>query len=246
MRKVTILLLGFCLMSLTSCIDMLEELYLNKDGSGTYSITFDMSGLFSDPMMKGMMEELLQGEDGLSFDHDLSQVMDTMIMFSDMSKEGLQKMEKPEFWKKVSMRIVMNEGEKAFRSEVKLNFTSLDDIDYFYKNLDKLGANEAGGGMGSMASFLPTRGLFKLNKRNLQRLPAPKVDSSLNGEEMDMAKMFFSAASYKTTYHLPGRVARTTIPGAVVDGKTITITNSFLDIMEGKAKLDGEIKYKKR
>ena len=62
MRKLTMLLLGLSLMSLTSCIDMLEELYLNKDGSGTYNITFDMSGLFSDPMMKGMLEEMIPSD----------------------------------------------------------------------------------------------------------------------------------------------------------------------------------------
>ena len=30
-----------------------------------------------------------------------------------------------------------------------------------------------------------------------------------------------------------------------VDGKTVTATYSFLDLMEGKAKVDGEIKFKK-
>jgi hypothetical protein len=247
MRKLIMLFLGLSLFSLTSCIDMLEELHLNKDGSGTYNITFDMSGLFSDPMMKGMLEEMMQNQDGLNLEGGLSQEMDTLIRFADLPASELQKLDRPEFWKQVSMRMVMSERQKAFKTELKLDFSSLDDIDYFYKNLDKIGQNNGGGAMGGgMTEFLPSGGLFKLSKRNLQRLPAPKPSNSMNEEEMSMAKMFFSAATYKTVYHLPGRVAKTNIPGAEVTGNTVTINNSFLDIMEGRTKLEGEIKFKKK
>ena len=77
-------------------------------------------------------------------------------------------------------------------------------------------------------------------------MPSPKVDNNLNDDELGMAKMFFSAASYKTVYHFPGKVKKATMSGAEIDGKTVTINNSFLDLMEGKAKMEGEIKFKKR
>ena len=144
------------------------------------------------------------------------------------------------------MRIVMSEEKKAFKSELKLDFTSVADIDYFYKNLDKLSDENSGAIGGGMADFLPVTGLFKLNKRNLTRMPSPKVDNNLNDDELGMAKMFFSAATYKTVYHFPGKVKKATMSGAEIDGKTVTINNSFLDLMEGKAKMEGEIKFKKR
>ncbi|HHJ51239.1 MAG TPA: hypothetical protein ENJ88_10125 [Phaeodactylibacter sp.] len=38
----------------TGCIDILEELHLNADGSGTYALTTDMSAFMS-PEMKELM-----------------------------------------------------------------------------------------------------------------------------------------------------------------------------------------------
>lgn len=246
MKRLLVLILGLSLLGLTSCIDMLEELSLNKDGSGTYNITFDMSGIYNDPMMKGMMEEMMQGEDGLSLENGLSEEMDTLIRFADMPAERKQQLEKPEFWDRVSMRMIMSESQKAFRTELKLDFKSLDEIDYFYKNLDKISDDDQAGGMGGgMPEFLPSGGLFSLNKRTLERLPSPQAKNTMSEEEMNMVKMFFAAATYKTVYNLPGRVKKTTIPGAEVAGKTVTISHPFLEMMEGKAKMDGMIKFRR-
>ena len=48
----------------TGCFEMLEDLYVNADGSGKYQITIDMSGMFSDPFMGEMMKQGLQEETG--------------------------------------------------------------------------------------------------------------------------------------------------------------------------------------
>lgn len=241
------LLAGLVLLNLSSCINMLEELSLNKDGSGTYSITFDMSGLFSDPMMKGMMEEMLQSEEGLKLGKGLSEEMDTVIRFSDMPADARQKLDRPEFWEKVAMHIVMSETKKKMETKLSLEFSSAEDIAYFYKNLDKLSLDEESGMTGGgMSEFMPAAGLFKVAKRKLQRLPAPKVKNMVNEEEMAMVKMFFATATYKTVYHLPGKVKKTSIPGARVDGKMVTVSNSFLEVMDGKAVMDGEIKFGKK
>ncbi len=73
-----------------------------------------------------------------------------------------------------------------------------------------------------------------------------KGNDEMDEESMQYLKMFLSNAKIKTTYHLPGKVKKSTIPNAVIDGKIVKVENSFLDILEQKVKVDGYIKYKRR
>lgn len=49
-----LLLVGF---SCTSCIDILENILLAKDGSGKYELVIDMSGMLKDPMLKELIKQ---------------------------------------------------------------------------------------------------------------------------------------------------------------------------------------------
>ena len=61
MKRLTLLvMLSFGLL-FTGCIDIVEEVFINKDGSGKYLVTMDMSSLMG-PEMKGMMQEMMQQE----------------------------------------------------------------------------------------------------------------------------------------------------------------------------------------
>jgi hypothetical protein len=103
-------------------------------------------------------------------------------------------------------------------------------------------------GAGSMGG-LPTDGLaptsvaFKLAKKSLTRLPTVKAENAPGAEDLEMMKMFLGTAKYKTIYNLPSRVKKTKIANAKIDGNTVTVENSMLEILEGKAKLDGEISF---
>ena len=55
--------------------------------------------------------------------------------------------------------------------------------------------------------------------------------------------MFLGTAKYTTIYNLPNRVKKVKMANAKIDGNTVTVENSMLDIMEGKAKLDGQISF---
>ena len=66
MRKVSLLLIVISAFSLQSCLNVVEILRLNKNGSGNYQLEFDMSGLFNNPMMKEMFLQSMQEQEGLS------------------------------------------------------------------------------------------------------------------------------------------------------------------------------------
>ena len=97
-----------------------------------------------------------------------------------------------------------------------------------------------------MGGMMPSLGMFETKKKTLIRKPIDmsSLAEQLGGEEsMAMMKMMMAGATYKTVYHLPKKVKRTDIKDAQVDGKTVTVTRNYLDIIEGKTNLDGMIKY---
>ena len=62
-------------------------------------------------------------------------------------------------------------------------------------------------------------------------------------EGMEMMKMMMGGAKYTSIYHLPKKPKKIDFPGAKVDGKTVTLSHSYLDLIEGKVKMGGSIKY---
>jgi hypothetical protein len=246
MKRFILLILLGGMFALSSCLDVLEELTINKDGTGKYSLTFDMSALFTDPFMKSIVDQAMEEEGGLS-----GQIMeiDSIISFKDAPDSVRQKFDNPEFWDKVVMRVTVSEKQEKMMTVMELNFEDIKDIEYFYDHLNELG-DEGGFSptsmMGGSSELFAAAPRFKLEKKKLTRLPStspPKPEDDENGEELEFLKMFMSGASYKTIYHLPAKVRKTTISKAEVKGNTVTVDIPYLDLMEGKAKMDGEIRF---
>ena len=240
MTKNIFLLLAACSFLLTGCIETLEEIYLNKDGSGKYNVTFDMSEFFSNPMMKSMIEEAAK-EEGGEGDLNLGET-DTLIRFRDSGlMEGVMK--------NAEMRMTMSDSLGKFLISMNFPFENVSQIDEFFQRLSEEGAGaEAMGGMGAMGSMLMPGGKFAFQKKKLTRLKSEQGGAGelLAGEDGEFMKMFFSGGTHTTVYHLPGKVKKTTIEGAEVDGNTVTVERPLMDLMEGKVGLEGEIRFKNK
>lgn len=247
-------------MTFTSCINILEEMFLNKDGSGKYAMTIDMSALM-EPSTREMLKGFAQGEDAEIQEEEniLPTEVDTLMMFKDMPAEMRGELSRPDFYNKVAMKMVASESKEIMKITFQLDFDDADDIDYFLKNMDKLmatggednplGALGAGGeGIGGL---IPSAGrdyrLFDISSKLLKRYKAPAPAENMEEDEnMAMMKMFMTGAEYTTVYHFPGKVKSATNPNAKVDGKTVTIKGDLLQMMEGKADMSTEIKFKKK
>ncbi len=260
MKKLIYLLVGFCMLSMTSCIDIVEEMFLKKNGSGKYVITMDMSALM-EAGTKEMLEDMMKEEGADENEPAMDMEQDTTIYFSEAPDSIRNKFSHPEILDKVYVSIKMSEKEEKMIMQFAIDFDKLKEVDYFLKDLDKLQAsNDIPGGLGGATGddgkggggggLLPTssgaNGLFKLVKRKFTRLPGDKMEESMNSEELQMAKMFFADASYTTIYHFPGKIKKTTMENAQIDGKKLTIVTPLIDILEGKAKLEGDICFKRR
>jgi len=249
MKARTLLIAILVSFLLASCIDMTEELFLTKKGSGKYTITMDLSGIM-DMAVDTPTEEDFGGLFGEGEDME----MDTLINFyDDIKAEQKQNLSNPEILKKGFMQIKMNEAEKVALMSFIVEFDKLSDINEFFNVLAETNSEEEKeslGGLGNMLGISEGFGdkdLFSLSKRVLTRTGTPEQYSELlKGEDGEFTKMMFKGAKYTTIYHLPGRVKSTTIPNAVVKGKTITIENDFLDIVEEKVALDGQVKFKRK
>ncbi len=283
MKKLTFLLLGVVMMTFTSCIDIVEEMFLKKDGSGEYKLTMDMSAMMKEGAMKGMMEGMFnelgvdEPKENPAGDNIVDpkrkkeetqpdkpkrpMEMDSIMYLKDLPDSSKQRLDRPEFYDKVKIHIKASEKKEMMKMTYILDFDNMADIDYFYQNLDKftkesepkeaqenpLGGMGGMGGMGGgMPGMLPKgMNLFKLAGKKLTRNKDTSTEKmDMESQDMALMKMMFAGAKYTTIYHFPSKVKKTTIDGAKVEKRTVTVESSVMDMMEGKAAMDGYIKFK--
>lgn len=244
MRKITFLVLILASFSLQSCLNIIEKLTLNRNGSGTYELTYDMSsmmtGMMRDMILQNMEEE--GGEDNpfANAKVDGKIELDTLIDMKDAPMtDGIDVDDMPEIMRKVKMRLKMSETQSLFTTTLTLAFNNVSEINEFYDAMSEMGDN--GGGM---TGLMPLNGLFKIDGNTLVR-GKMTVGEQADDENMEMMKMMMSGATYKTIYEFPKKVKGFTVAnGEKTDKKTITATYDLLDIMEGKVDMAGKISFK--
>jgi len=273
MRLKNILLVFLAFISLTmftGCIDIVEEIFLKKDGSGKYTMRMDMSGMIDMIAMMGAMEQG-EGEEGGEENPlaAMGEEMDTTIYLRDADPETKKQFaDNPGFLDKVNIQTLMSKEEGSFFMDFNLDFKNMDDVEYFYNNFDKVMAamgddEEGAGGMGGMLGGIGggsgellgggTQRPYDYNakkctliRHDTQEEDVASMEEDMNEEDKQMMEMMFGNASYKTIYHLPGKVKTMSNSAATLssDKKTVTIEGNLMDYMEGKLRLDNTIKFK--
>jgi hypothetical protein len=229
--------LGFCCLLFSSCIDILEDIVLRKDGTGVYTYTTDLSGLHKGGMMKMFLEKQ-EGKDKIPD-------MDSLITGKELAakdKEG-----NSAIWEKVTMRIESNEEKELYKITFKLAFDNVDEIAYVMKNLNKVSSSmdkpgeSNNNGLSSTLGGLPVSYSLvgKSFKRVTEAMPVQEEE-----ENMEMMKMFLDDATYKVVYHFPSKITGTTLKGAQISDNTLTKEVKILDIMGDKKPFDGTVKFK--
>ncbi len=255
MRKLSYLFIVVLGVFMTSCLDMIEEVFLNADGTGEYNLTIDMSGLFSDPFMKEMMMEGLKEEAGLE---ELE--IDSLISIEDFAGNFPPTLtyDERDLLNRTEVKMRMSQSEELGMFKISFPFNSIEEITAFQGAFDKInaaseegGAGGAAGPMGGLMGGGMTSGsnsIWSLSGRKLSRevvLPEENPLDDLDEESMGMLKMFFADATYQTIYHLPGRVRKCSIENAEIDGRTVTVSYPFLDMIEEQPNLSGDIRFRK-
>lgn len=220
MRKIAILSTFFLAFICTSCLNIVEEVFLNKDGSGSYSMTVDMDEMMS--MMKSMMtEEQMQ-------ENDMFGAMDSAM------QETLSKLRQIEGLSNV------NHKAEGFK------YT----ITYDFRDIEALNQGTANGSMSPGVDLNAASSNFVLDKNVFERVNPP-IDDIMDDDEvsenLEMAKMLLSGATYKSVYHFPGKVKKVENEDANLssDKKTVTLEVGLIDVLEAKALMGNKIKFKR-
>lgn len=234
----------------SGCFEMLEDIYLNADGTGEYQITMDMSGMFDDPFMGEMMKKGMQEQTGAE---ELE--IDSLINFTDMQGGSLPPTltdRDRELIGRTEVRLRMSETDKIGKIFIKFPFKDMAELNDFQDAFARVNEDSEEGGMGGMmgGSMVSNNSNWSLSGRTLNR--AVNIEDSadaleeIDDETMQMMKMFLEGSSFTTTYHLPGKVKKCSIPDAVVDGKTVMVSYDMLDAIENQPDTGGTIKFKKK
>lgn len=230
----------------TGCIEIFENLYLNKDGSGRYEVKVDMSALMSQEF-KDMMASFSEEEEE---EEKEAVEVDSVIWFKDMAADKIKNLDRPEVFEKASLKIQMSDSKELMIMTTVVEFTKIEDIDYFNKHSASMmeGMGDGGAmGLGNSGMMPQAMELFKLKGRKLTRMDSkPGGGDLVEGEDMEMMSMMLADAVYTTTYHLPGAVKKTSIPGARIDGKKVIVENNLIELINGNSRQDGTIKFKRK
>jgi hypothetical protein len=241
MKRLLLLLAIPVFLSFTGCIEILEEVFLEKGGSGSYQITVDMSALMDESLQDMLGQFAGEGED-MSLE---GIEMDSLIRYADIAGDQIASLERPEVFESAQMRMEISDARDVMKFTISMDFQELEDIDYFSAHLSEIAGEEFAGGMGS-AGILPSGNLMSLKGKKLTRHPVvtPSDTPAFSEEEMAMARMMFEGATYTTIYHFPGKVKKTSIPDAVIDGNMVSITHGLMDMMTEDIDVAGTIKFK--
>ena len=138
MKSLKLFLLLVFPLFFTSCLEINEEIAINKNGSGSLSMKTDMGKLFE--MLEAFMpaDELKKSE--------FATAKDTVILMKDIV-DTLQSMtaDKKAVLRDGSIHLKMNLAEKQFMVDMNFPFSKMADISKIYANL-----GDAQSGMGQL------------------------------------------------------------------------------------------------
>jgi hypothetical protein len=240
----------------TGCFETTEELTINENGSGTYNVNINLSGLFAFmDSMKGM-------DSTATTEKNKEERMDTTVYmrsFTDTASKltAAQK----ELLRPAVMKMVMDEKEKEFKMDLKFPFSKLSDLE----KIIALSKSEGGSNvMGKMVmpgevvdngsapklpdlsnyydmTLLPNLVERKLNKEKYKSL---NEDMQKNNMEEGGAEML-SSIKMNTVIHLPRPAKKVTGAGVKLsdDKKTITVKGTMEDLQKNPQAFTYRIEY---
>jgi hypothetical protein len=255
MKKLSVLLLLAASCLFTGCLDMLEEINLAPNGSGTYKTTMDMSGMFEMIEMMAAMDTSakggLKGLTGKSVDTSfaLKGIADTSSKLTADQKRLLSR---------ATVRMRMNEAEKKMIFNLDFPFDKIEDVGQLAKmneggkSLGMLNGN-AGALLGDEGeeAGMPTPNFLETNfkpgllerKLNQQLFEAFSAKLKMKGGA-EMESML-EAMKMKSVIRLPAPAKSVAGEKAVLseDRKTVTIQYNFADLLNKPSALTYRIEY---
>lgn len=237
---------------LVSCGSVTEEIYLNEDGSGSYTMYTDMIGS-AKTMMTTMMEgfypdldkdslnELVEEQLWKDFPDEVDSLVDLSSKVPDSIKSDPAKM------RLLSAMEVFMKGSRAegyMNMGTTFQFKDVDELEEFLKLLAE--NQGAAGGAGTDMLGMPQIEVdYSFDGNTFSRKSAVVEKQELEDSVMMGMKMMFGEARTRTIVHLPGRVKKASKNQLVSsEGKDVVYEYSLIGYLTGEETSDFEIQLK--
>jgi len=224
---------------LTSCM-FTEEIYINNNGSGTYSFKVDMS-----EMIKSMGD--MSPKDSLKE----SKVLDTIIFFKDIleeKKDSIAKLSKEdkeiiETLKDMKLHMQVDEEKGKMLLDFNLDFSDISELKNMEQKIVKAQSLKE-----KKDKSAPTQAdvSYLFNGKIFRRKVIPKDLSEEELTKIREASSFLEGGLYKIIYHFEKKIKSVSFKGAQIsdDKKTVTIEVPMDSIIKNPKLLDFEVKLK--
>lgn len=251
MKLYKLLSFSFLLAILTSCT-FTENIYVNDNGAGKFSVDMDGSSLMAmagDQIGSQMLAEGKKDIDStFTFKQILEEKKDSIAKLSPETQKELKKLENIVVYTKMSTE------KKEFLMTLSNDFKNVNELQDLLQTLNTLQKLEQGAGAST-----PFGGDFMNNNSKLSYsynakkfirkvvVDQQKVAEKAKDTAADMSKMIFASSNYILKYHFPKKIKKVSNPGALFseDRKTITIQYPFTDYMENPDKFNLEVEFEK-
>lgn len=228
-RLIPFLILCF---TLTGCVNFIEEIFINKDGSGKYQLTIDLSAIYQ-------LQEML-GEESTKEMNLPNEKFDSVFYFKDFPDSVKSKFSNPEILNKLVFNMHGDSKKKDLKMIATFDFKTLDELNSLnsaFQTINDSSKNEFDGLLNQQTKFILTHKKFE--RITIGEL-APKEKTS----EEKLTYALLSTSLYTTIYHFPSKVRKSSLKKANIKGNTLTVENKLLDLLSGTEKLDAIIELK--
>jgi hypothetical protein len=241
------------LVVLTASCNFTENINVNNDGTGDFSVEIDGSGLMAmagDKLGQSMTESKNQKsiDSTFSFKQIFELKKDSISKLSVEQQASLKKMEN--FVMHMKMNVEKNELLFSMNAPFK-KVAELQDMMGGFNTLKdlkgKAGQKDMTNPLGDTFGNSNSKLSYSYNGKSFTRTAIidketlAKIDKDSTG----MGKIMFASSKYTLKYHFPKPVKTVSNPDALfsADRKTITIAYAFLDYMQHPEKMNLNVDF---
>lgn len=255
MKKLLLpLLLTLGTLVFAGCMETTEELTIAADGSGTYNVGMDMSGLFD-------LMEMMQQADTDAAVEKKNDRMDTVIALRDFADTASHlTAEQKALFQNAKMKMKMDKAAKEFKMDMNFPFTKIGDI----KKLMEYGQSTGGGGvmenifkgapgagdvgkegMPDLGNYYDMTVTANLIERKLNKEKYAELQNNEQTKGLQQAGDMLETIKFNTVINLPRPAKKVT--GAMAklsaDKKTLTLKGTLQDLFSNPEAFSYRIEY---
>lgn len=248
MFRPLLFLLALCCCA--GCFDVTEEFWFNKDRSGRYEMSINLSSVSG---IMAMIEQMAPKTDSLGT--GINTRRDTLIQLSTLPDSLKRRLPFPGLADRTSIALKMENG---FGLTFAFDFQNVQEVEQFWENFsaaDSLAGSAGGDKIASMAGFRQMVGGFQSmpdwQGRTLSlRTIAPSPGNGINpwsglGEANPMVKMMFGQNKYRRRFHFVQKVRTVEGKNMKRKGREVEAVYPLLDVLRDPAILSCSIKLRR-